>query len=112
MAAGHVPGERLSPEIPRPVHTKRCKEIGFHVRVEVGGTHVKIGLEATTLSWIHVTGEICHHGLQVEITFAGVHPFLAGIEVNLQRLVPGTYVLKTGRMRKDVASGNQIQSWV
>src|SRR5689334_2903014 len=35
MGTRHVPGKRLCPEIPRPVHSKRREEIAFHVPIVV-----------------------------------------------------------------------------
>src|SRR5687768_11381534 len=82
-------------------HTKRLKNFARHVRAEIGGADFEAIFVLGALSAICFAGEMRDYGLEVKVTFAGIHEFLAGLEIDLERFVTRAPILKPGGMRED-----------
>src|SRR5215213_5858373 len=110
MSKGGAVQQVFRPLIGAVEHAEWPKEVALHCAAKIAGADFETSFVFVALGAIDAAGEVCQDGLEVKVAFSGVKEFFAGIEVDLQRVSGGTPVLKSARMREDVAGGDLVEA--
>lgn len=93
-------------------HAEGAKEVTLHVIIEVGGADFEASFVFVALSAVDAAGEVGKDGLKIEVAFAGVEEFFAGVEVDFQWISRAAPILKSAGMGEDVAGGDAVETWI
>src|SRR5216683_7562850 len=103
MPSCHVLFHCVIPEVTARSHSERYQNVRFHVHVYIRRADLEACLERSAVLWVHFASQMGHNRLQITVSLTGIGKLLTGGEMDLQRFVLGSPVLKAGGVRKHMA---------